>query len=77
MITLTDVRKRFGTVIAVDGMSLEAADGQITTLLGANGSGKTTSLRIIAGLIKPDSGEGSRPSGPIGTHGRLTREIGW
>lgn len=57
MITLTDVRKRFGAVTAVDGMSLDAADGQITTLLGANGSGKTTSLRMIAGLIRPDSGQ--------------------
>lgn len=56
MITLSDVRKCFGRINAVDGMSFEASDGQITTLLGANGSGKTTSLRMIAGLIKPDTG---------------------
>lgn len=56
MITLSNVRKCFGRINAVDGMSFEASDGQITTLLGANGSGKTTSLRMIAGLIKPDTG---------------------
>ena len=56
MITLSNVRKCFGRINAVDGMSFEASDGQITTLLGANGSGKTTSMRMIAGLIKPDTG---------------------
>jgi sodium transport system ATP-binding protein len=45
------------TVRAVDGVSFTAANGCITGLLGPNGAGKTTILRIVAGLIAPDSGE--------------------
>jgi sodium transport system ATP-binding protein len=56
MIELHSVHKYFGKVHAVQGISLTVPDGQITTLLGANGSGKTTCLRMIAGLIKPDQG---------------------
>ena len=56
MIRAEDLSKNFGAVRAVDGLSFEAANGQITTLLGGNGSGKTTTLRMIAGLIRPASG---------------------
>jgi sodium transport system ATP-binding protein len=56
MIRAENLRKRFGTVAAVDGASFHAADGSVTGLLGPNGAGKTTSLRMIYGLIKPDSG---------------------
>jgi sodium transport system ATP-binding protein len=56
MIELNNVHKNFGKVQAVQDLSLTVPDGAITTLLGANGSGKTTCLRLIAGLIKPDSG---------------------
>lgn len=56
MITGNDLRKTFGAVQAVDGFSFAAKDGAITTLLGGNGSGKTTTLRMIGGLIKPDTG---------------------
>ncbi len=57
MITINAVGKSFGTVEAVRSVSLLVPDGQITTLLGANGSGKTTTLRMIAGLLKPDRGQ--------------------
>lgn len=56
MILLENLHKAFGEVQAVDGLSLESADGQITTLLGANGSGKSTTLRMLAGLVAPDEG---------------------
>ena len=56
MIHVENLRKRFGTTIAVDGVSFSAADGAVTGLLGPNGAGKTTSLRIIYGLMKPDGG---------------------
>lgn len=56
MIKGEGLHKRFGAVAAVDGFSFAAGDGAITTLLGGNGSGKTTTLRMIGGLIKPDQG---------------------
>lgn len=56
MIEVHDLRKRFGDVVAVDGISFRAEDGKVTALLGPNGAGKTTTLRTIYGLIKPDGG---------------------
>jgi sodium transport system ATP-binding protein len=56
MITGNNLRKAFGKVKAVDGLSFSAGDGAITTLLGGNGSGKTTTLRMIGSLIRPDAG---------------------
>src|SRR5262245_48992088 len=56
MIELTNLRKTFGKIQAVADLTFSAADGAITTLLGGNGSGKTTTLRAIAGLLRADSG---------------------
>jgi multiple sugar transport system ATP-binding protein len=53
---LDDVGKRFGAVQAVDGLSLDAASGEFIVLLGPSGAGKTTTLRIVAGLEAPDTG---------------------
>lgn len=57
MIVFRDVFKRFGTHVALDGLSLPIGRGDAVALLGPNGSGKTTTLKIAAGLIRPDSGE--------------------
>jgi sodium transport system ATP-binding protein len=56
MIRVENLRKRFGTVTAVDGVSFTAADGKVTGLLGPNGAGKTTALRMLYALMKPDEG---------------------
>jgi ABC-2 type transport system ATP-binding protein len=56
---LLDLRKRFGQTIAVDGLSLRVPTGTFYAFLGANGAGKTTSLRMLAGLLRPDSGRAS------------------
>ncbi len=56
-VTLSGVTKRYGRVTAVDNVSLEIGDGEIFTLLGPSGCGKTTTLRIIAGFERPDSGK--------------------
>ena len=53
---LTSVRKSFGDVQAVDGIDLEVGSGEFLTLLGPSGCGKTTTLRLIAGFERPDSG---------------------
>jgi sodium transport system ATP-binding protein len=48
--------KRFGTVAAVDGVSLTVSAGEVVGLLGPNGAGKTTTLRMLAGILTPDAG---------------------
>jgi sodium transport system ATP-binding protein len=59
VIVLSDVKKRFGTVEALRGISFTVADGQVTGLLGPNGAGKTTALRIVYGVMAPDAGVAS------------------
>jgi ABC-type branched-subunit amino acid transport system ATPase component len=51
-----DIRKRFGGVQALDGVSISLKENEILGLIGPNGSGKTTLLNIIAGILKPDWG---------------------
>ena len=71
-ITLTDVTKRFGSHVALDGVSLEVLPGTAAVVLGPSGCGKTTMLRVIAGLEVPDSGQvlldGTTVSAPGRTH---------
>ena len=56
MIETKDVRKQFGAVQALGGVSFQARDGQITALLGPNGAGKSTILRLLCGLTRPSQG---------------------
>ena len=56
MIRLSGVRKSFGALKAVDGITLEIPKGEIFGLVGPDGAGKTTTLRMLAGLIDPDEG---------------------
>jgi putative spermidine/putrescine transport system ATP-binding protein len=55
-VVVEGVRKRFGDVVAVDGVDLRVGEGAFFTLLGPSGSGKTTTLRLIAGFERPDAG---------------------
>jgi iron(III) transport system ATP-binding protein len=55
-IRIEAVSKRFGPTAAVRDLSLEIADGEFVTLLGPSGCGKTTTLRLLAGFLKPDAG---------------------
>jgi len=56
-VRLINVKKRFGDRVILKNVSLDVAQGEVVALLGASGSGKTTTVRIIAGLEKPDEGE--------------------
>jgi ABC-2 type transport system ATP-binding protein len=63
-IEVTAVRKRFGPVLALDGMSFTVRPGQVTGFIGPNGAGKSTTMRVILGLDAPDEGTalvGGRP----------------
>src|ERR1700678_4251401 len=57
MLEVRAVRKSYGNLVAVDGVSLRAGKGETIGLLGPNGAGKTTTVSMIAGLTRPDSGE--------------------
>lgn len=56
-ISISGLEKRFGHVVALDGLDLEVATGEIHGFLGPNGAGKTTTIRVLLGLLKADSGK--------------------
>jgi ABC-2 type transport system ATP-binding protein len=56
MIEVRDLTKRYGRTLAVDGLSFDVRPGMVTGFLGANGSGKSTTMRLILGLDRPDAG---------------------
>jgi ABC-2 type transport system ATP-binding protein len=56
MINIDHLTKRYGSITAVDGLSFDVGPGRVTGFLGPNGSGKTTTLRMLLGLAAPDSG---------------------
>src|SRR5688572_15440653 len=55
-LVVDSITKRFGDVVALDGVSFTVEPGRIFGLLGANGAGKTTSMRIVLDILRPDSG---------------------
>ena len=57
IITINNLVKRYGTTIAVDNVNLKIQQGEIFGLLGPNGAGKSTAIKMIMGLLKPNSGE--------------------
>jgi ABC-2 type transport system ATP-binding protein len=58
LVAVRDVAKRYGHRIAVESLDLNLCAGEVVGLVGANGGGKTTTLRIFAGILKPDRGRG-------------------
>jgi ABC-2 type transport system ATP-binding protein len=59
VIDVTNLTKRFGKATVVDHISLKVAAGEIVGFIGPNGSGKTTTIRMICGLLTPDAGQGT------------------
>ena len=55
-VELRDLHRRFGDVVALDGIDLDIASGEFVSFLGPSGCGKTTALRLIAGFDRPTSG---------------------
>ncbi|MEM1526692.1 MAG: ABC transporter ATP-binding protein [Ignisphaera sp.] len=56
IVIVRNIVKRFGKIVAVEGLSFDIGERSIYCLVGPNGAGKTTTLKIVVGLIKPDSG---------------------
>src|SRR5918912_3054072 len=76
-----DVRgmtKRFGSLVAVDHVDLQVARGEICGFLGPNGSGKTTFIRMLCGLLRPDDGHGTCLGHDVITESEfIKREVGY
>ena len=70
MLELIGLHKRYGTTVALDGCSFDVRPGCIVGFLGPNGSGKTTTMRSIFGLVRLDSGEALWNGRPIGLEER-------
>ena len=70
MITSNNLTKKFGNKTAVDGVSLTLSPGHVYAMLGPNGSGKTTWMKMAAGLMKPTGGEVLYEGMPVGVESR-------
>jgi ABC-2 type transport system ATP-binding protein len=75
ILTVSDARKRYGAVQALNGASFELRKGELLALLGPNGAGKTTLIRAIAGRVRLDAGEIRVFDQPV-AGGRTPRELG-
>lgn len=77
-ISVRNLTKRFGDFTAVDGITFDVGRGEIFGFLGANGAGKTTAMRMLCGLSRPTSGEGSVVGFDIATQAEeIKRHIGY
>src|SRR5690348_2924294 len=77
MLEAKALRKSYGKLTAVNGVSLKASAGETVGLLGPNGAGKTTTVSMIAGLLRPDSGEVLIEGSPLrGDTDPIKRKIG-
>jgi Cu-processing system ATP-binding protein len=77
MIELRDVRKRFGALQVLDGVSLSIAPGRVTAVIGPNSAGKTTLMKSILGLTRIDSGSIAVDGRPIDADGAYRASIGY
>ncbi len=73
-IELRDVSRRFGELVAVDRLSLTVRAGEVFALLGPNGSGKTTTIRMLCGLLAPSAGGGTVLGYDLATQGEAIKD---
>jgi ABC-2 type transport system ATP-binding protein len=77
MLQAQGLRKTYGNLVAVDGISFEVSKGETIGLLGPNGAGKTTTVSMIAGLLVPDAGQVKIDGAPVtGDTNPVKRKIG-
>jgi len=71
VLELTDLGRRYGKVVALDGLSLSVPGSSLFGLLGPNGAGKSTAMKIVVGLLAADTGDVQWRGGPVGPDERL------
>jgi len=76
-IATVGLTKHFGSVVALDGLDLEVHPGEVFGFLGPNGSGKTTTIRLLLGLIHPTRGSATIMGIPVGDVERAHRHVGY
>jgi len=76
MIRAHELRKSFGAILAVDGVSFEIRAGETFGLLGPNGAGKTTTIHMLVGVLRPDAGRVAIDGQPDPTRAAVRRKIG-
>lgn len=76
-IQITDLRKTYGSINALDGLTLAVETGTVFGFLGPNGAGKSTTLRILTGLARPTSGQAQIAGVDITRRGEIARRIGY
>jgi ABC-2 type transport system ATP-binding protein len=76
VIEVRGLTKRFGAVLAVDGLSFEVQGGTVTGFLGPNGAGKTTTLRVLLGLVAPTAGSATVAGRPYRDLADPLRHVG-
>ena len=77
LVSIRNVRKHFATVVAVNDVTLDVKRGEINALLGPNGAGKTTLIRMLLGLMLPDSGSIDFDGIRVTEHGPHPRDVGY
>ena len=75
IIVVDDLRKRYGDVQAVDGVSFQVRKGEVFALLGPNGSGKTTTVEIIEGMRAADSGRATVAGVDVSRNPRAVKQL--
>src|SRR5580765_3179481 len=71
MLEMAGLRRRYGDVVALDGVTLDVPPGTLFGLLGPNGAGKSTVMKIVVGLLAADAGEVRWQGRPVGPEERL------
>jgi ABC-2 type transport system ATP-binding protein len=78
MVRVEGLTQRYGSLTAVDGLALEVRRGEMFGLIGPDGAGKTTTLRVILGLLRPEAGHVVTCGfDPVRQHAELTRRVGY
>ena len=73
LVEASDLHKRFGEIVAVDGISLEVKAGEVLGFLGPNGAGKSTTMKMITGFLEPDTGSARIAGLDVFEHPRAAR----